>query len=50
MAELRLILARMVWSFDMIFPIGQTFEWKSQKQYVLIENAGFHVELSPHKM
>ncbi|KAF2661056.1 cytochrome P450 [Lophiostoma macrostomum CBS 122681] len=47
MAELRLILARMAWSFDMSLPrVGKRVEWGSQKQYVLVEKTGFDVQLS----
>ncbi|KAF2183917.1 cytochrome P450 [Zopfia rhizophila CBS 207.26] len=48
MAELRLILARMVWSFDMsLAPGGKTVDWGTQKQYVLVEKEGFDVKLVP---
>ncbi|KAF2704107.1 cytochrome P450 [Pleomassaria siparia CBS 279.74] len=47
LAELRLIIARLVWNFDMNIPSdGKTLDWGTQKQYVLIEKQGFDVQLT----
>ncbi|ORX92483.1 cytochrome P450 [Clohesyomyces aquaticus] len=47
LAELRLILARMVWNFDLSLPVnGNNVVWEKQKHYVLVQKEGFDVELS----
>lgn len=47
MAELRLIIARLVWNFDMSIPSdGKKLDWGTQKQYVLLEKERFDVKLA----
>lgn len=51
MAELRLIIARLVWNFEMSIPSdGKVVEWGKQKQYVLVQKEGFDVELAARTM
>jgi cytochrome P450 len=50
-AELRLILSRMIWNFDLSFPREmQGYDWANQKTYVLVEKQPLKVRLSPRKL
>jgi cytochrome P450 len=45
-AELRVILAKLVWNFDMSSPVnGRDVDWGRQKAWVLIEKQPFDVRL-----
>ncbi|CZR69868.1 related to isotrichodermin C-15 hydroxylase (cytochrome P-450 monooxygenase CYP65A1) [Phialocephala subalpina] len=49
-AELRLILARLLWNFDLSFPADHTeYEWSKQRTYVLVEKQPLNVRLSEGK-
>jgi cytochrome P450 len=52
LAELRLIIARLVWNFDMRIPQGggKKLEWGMQKQFVLMQKEGYDVELIPRTL
>ena len=44
---MRLILARLVWNFDLELPGSseESLDWASQKSYVMIEKEPFYVRL-----
>jgi cytochrome P450 len=47
LAELRLIIARLVWNFDMSIPNDvKSLDWEKQKHYVLIEKEGFDINIA----
>ena len=48
-AEMRLILARLVWSFDIEFPghLSECPNWWEQKMFLLTEKEPLHVRLRP---
>lgn len=48
-AEMRLILARLVWNFDIVFPgpLSECPNWWEQKVFVLMEKAPLQVRLRP---
>jgi cytochrome P450 len=49
-AELRLILSRMIWNFDLSFPKDmRAYDWAKQKTYVLVEKQPLKVRLTPRK-
>jgi cytochrome P450 len=49
-AELRLILSRMIWNFDLSFPKEMgAYDWAKQKTYVLVEKQPLKVRLTPRK-
>lgn len=47
-AELRLILSRIIWNFDLSFPKEmRAYDWAKQKTYVLVEKQPLKVRLTP---
>lgn len=45
-AEMRLILARMIWNFDMEL-VPESRNWIDQLSFVVWEKPGLHVKLTP---
>ena len=44
--ELRVVLAKMVWNFDMSMAVGgRNVEWAAQKSWFLVEKEPFDVRL-----
>ncbi|KAK5653450.1 hypothetical protein OQA88_8936 [Cercophora sp. LCS_1] len=50
-AELRLILAKLVWSFDLSLPVDETkrIKWEDLRAYIVIEKPPIHVALKPRR-
>ena len=48
-AEMRLILAKLVWSFDLGLPVDESMRvtWEDLKAYIVFEKLPIHVTLQP---
>ena len=48
-AELRLILGRLLWNFDLEFPgpLSECPNWREQKMFMLMEKAPLPIRLTP---
>jgi cytochrome P450 len=48
-AEMRLILARLLWNFNLESPVplSDSLDWTTQKIYMMVEKQPFYVRLMP---
>ena len=45
LAQIRLLLAKMVWNFDIEAVPGRTLDWLSQKTFIVVEKKPVEVRL-----
>ena len=45
MAEMRLILARMVWNLDLSMAPGKQVDWRKLKTYLVVEKQPIHISI-----
>ncbi len=45
LAEMRLVLARLVWSFDISIALGKRVDWNRVKTYVVVQKEAIEVAI-----
>ena len=47
LAEMRLVLARLVWNFDLSMAPGKQLNWMEQKMYIVVQKEPIRVKIKP---
>ena len=47
LAEMRLVLARLMWNFELSVAPGKQLEWMKQKMYIVVQKEPVRVRIRP---